>query len=70
MLLNVDYKIHGKSIAKWFEPFSPNLIHSNQMGFVQDRYIGQNIRLLNDLMECTDAKMLLESFCLLSFKNH
>ena len=58
MLLNVDYKIHGKSIAKWFEPFSPNLIHSDQMGFVKDRYISQNIRLLNDLMECTDSKML------------
>ena len=58
MLLNVDYKIHGKSIANWFEPFLPNLIHSDQMGFVKDRYIGQNIRLLNDLMECTDAKML------------
>ena len=38
--------------------FLPNLIHSDQMGFVKDRYIGQNIRLLNDLMECTDAKML------------
>ena len=28
------------------------------MGFVKDRYIGQNIRLLNDLMECMDAKKL------------
>ena len=57
-LPSVDYEILGKSIAKLIEPFSPNLIHSDQMGIVNDRCIGQNIRLLNDLMECTNAKKL------------
>ena len=32
------------------------------MEFVKDRYIGQNIRLVNDLMECTDAKKLFGIF--------
>ena len=55
-LLNVDYKILAKTIAKRIEPFLPKLIHSDQIGFVKDRYIGQNIRFLSDLMEYTDAK--------------
>ena len=57
-LLNVDYKILAKTIAKRIEPFLPKLIHSDQTGFVKDRYIGQNIRLLSDLMEYTDVKKI------------
>jgi len=36
----------------------PKLIHSDQTGFVKDRYIGQNIRLLSDLVEYTDVKKI------------
>ena len=57
-VLNVDYKILAKTIAKRIEPFLPKLIHSDQTGFVKDRYIGQNIRLLSDLMEYTDVKKI------------
>ena len=57
-LLNVDYKILAKTIAKRIEPFLPKPIHSDQTGFVKDRYIGQNIRLLSDLMEYTDFKKI------------
>ena len=57
-LLNVDYKILAKTIAKRIEPFLPKLIHSDQTGFVKDRYIGENIRLLSDLMEYTDVKKI------------
>ena len=53
MLLNVDYKILAKTIAKRIEPFLTKLIHSDQTGFVKDRYIGQDIRLLSNLMEYT-----------------
>ena len=53
-LLNVDYKILAKVIAKRIEPVLPKLIHPDQTGFIKGRFIGQNIRLLNDLMECTD----------------
>ena len=55
-LLNVDYKILAKTIAKRIESSLPKLIHSDQTGFIKDRFIGQNIRLLTDLMEYTDAK--------------
>ena len=53
-LLNVDYKILARAIAKRIETKMPKLIHSDQTGFVKGRYIGQNVRLLNDLMEFTE----------------
>ena len=54
-LLNVDYKIASKAIARRIEPMLPHLIHANQTGFIKGRYIGENIRLINDLMEQTNA---------------
>ena len=57
-LLNVDYKILARAIAKRIEPKLPKLVHSDQTGFVKGRYIGQNRRLLNDLMEFTESNKL------------
>ena len=44
--------------AKRLEQCLPKLIHLDQTGFVHGRYIGQNIRLLNDIMDYTDAMKL------------
>ena len=52
-MLNVDYKIASKAIAKMIEPLLPRLIHPDQTGFVKDRYIGENVRLISDIMEQT-----------------
>ena len=60
ILLNVDYKILAKVIAKRIEPVLPKLIHPDQTGFIKGRFIGQNIRLLNDLMEYTDDQKIPE----------
>ena len=57
-LLNVDLKIASKAIAKQSEPTIPNLIHSDQTGFVKGRYIGENIRLISDIMDCTSLQNL------------
>ena len=54
-LLNVDYKIASKAIATRIEPMLPHLIHADQTGFIKGKYIGENIRLINDLMEQTNA---------------
>ena len=55
-LLNIDYKILSKVLAKRMEQHLPKLIHSDQTGFVNGRYIGQNIRLLSDIMAFSDSK--------------
>ena len=45
-LVNVDCKIATKAIAKRIEPLLPNLVHTDQTGFIKGRYIGENIRLI------------------------
>ena len=52
-LLNVDYKIASKAIANRLEPLLPKLIHPDQTGFIKGRYIGENIRLISDIMDIT-----------------
>ena len=52
-LLNVDLKIASRAKAKRIEPTLPNLIHSDQTGFVKGRYIRENIRLIRDIMDYT-----------------
>jgi len=55
-LLNVDYKLLSKALAKRMKLLLPKLIHTNQTGFISGRYRGQNIRLLSDIMEFLDSK--------------
>ena len=49
-LLNVDYKILTKIIAKRIEKVLPKIINPNQTGYVKGRFIGENIRLIQDVM--------------------
>ena len=47
-LLNVDYKILTKTIAKRLEKVLPKIINPDQTGYVKGRYIGENVRLISD----------------------
>ena len=53
-MLNVDYKIITKVLANRMKKVLPNLIHSDQTGFLKGRYIGENVRLLLDIINYTD----------------
>ena len=44
----------SKVIAARIKDALPNIIHSNQTGYVKDRYIGETVRSLLDIMEFTD----------------
>ena len=49
-LLHVDYKIVTKVLANHLEKVLPKIINPDQTGYVKGRYIGENIRLIQDLM--------------------
>ena len=43
---------------KKIEPLLPNLVHSDQTGFIKRRYIGENTRLIIDIMEHTKSESI------------
>ena len=52
-LLNSTYKIVSGLLAERIKSTLGELIHNDQKGFVQNRFIGENIRLIHDIMtEC------------------
>ena len=53
-LLNTDYKILTKAIAKRLEKVLPKVINPDQTGYIKKRYIGENIRLISDIMTYTE----------------
>ena len=54
-LLNLDYKILAKALAKRMIQYLPFLIDEDQTGYVKGRFIGCNIRLIEDLLIYTSA---------------
>ena len=56
MLLNCDYKIASKAIASRTKMFLPKLVSDNQTGFIRDRFIRENIRLIDNVIKYTKAK--------------
>ena len=50
ILLNCDYKIATRAIANRLKNVLPNLINSDQTGFIKGRFIGENIRLMDSII--------------------
>jgi hypothetical protein len=50
-ILNSDYKILTKIFANRLKTILPDLIHPDQTGFVLGRQIGENVRIVKDLMD-------------------
>ena len=49
-LLNVVYKIGSAAIANRIKTMLPELINEDQTGFMSGRYIGDNLRLIYDMI--------------------
>ena len=56
-LLNQDYKLIAKSIASRIKKTLKTIINSDQSGYVPDRYIGENINRILNMLELTDNEM-------------
>ena len=53
-LINVDAKVASKSLALRVRKVLNSLIHSDQTAYLKDRYIGESVRLISDILEYTD----------------
>ena len=53
-LLNIDTKIISKSLAGRFCPVLPTIISPDQTAYVKGRYIGESIRLISDILDCSE----------------
>ena len=49
-LLNTDYKLLSKVFAERLKKVLKEIIHSDQKGCIPGRYIGENIRLIDDIL--------------------
>ena len=55
-LLNCDYKIATKAIANRLKTHLHKLINNDQTGFLKGRFIGENIRLIDSVVNYTATK--------------
>ena len=53
-LINVDAKIASKAIATSMKNVLSNIVKYDQTAYVTDRYIGESIRLISDILEYTE----------------
>ena len=53
-LLNVDLKIASKALALRIKPVLKNVICHDQTAYIKDRYTGESIRLVQDIIEYVD----------------
>ncbi len=57
-LLNTDYKILAKILANKLKKVLPLIIDEDQTGYIMGRYIGQNIRIIEDVIYYTEKNNL------------
>ena len=67
-LLNTVYKIGSAAIANRFKSVLDKLINFDQTGFISGRYIGENIRLIYDILQYTDEHEIPGLLLLIDFK--
>ena len=57
-LLPVAYKILAKLLASRIAKVASTLIHADQTGFIKGRYIGENVRMVLDLLKYAENEQL------------
>jgi exonuclease III len=67
-LLNTDYKILTKTLAMRLKMVLPNVINEDQVAYLKDRFIGQNIRTIIDIMDYTKNNNITGIIAFLDFE--
>ena len=67
-LLNTVYKIGSAAIANRFKSVLDKLINFDQTGFISGRYIGENIRLIYDILQYTEEHEIPGLLLLIDFE--
>ena len=57
-LINIDTKIASKALGAGMENVLTSIVHFNQTAYVKDRYIGESIRLITDLLAYTEENSI------------
>ena len=55
-LLNCNYKIAAKALANRLKKVLPKLVNSDQIGFMKGRFIGENIRLIDRVINFAEVE--------------
>ena len=55
-LLNHDYKILSCVLANRMKKVLPNIINSGQVGYIKGRFVGQNVRLIEDVIDFAEKR--------------
>ena len=67
-LLNCDYKILSKVLARRIRKLLPQIIDNDQTGYIENRFIGENIRTISDLIHYTSLKNIPGLILLVDFE--
>ena len=57
-LLTTDYKILTKALAMKLQKVIPTIVDSDQVGYIKKRYIGENVRIIQDILLKADLEKL------------
>ena len=67
-MLNCDYKIAAKAIAIRMKKVLPKIINEDQTGFIKGRTIGENIKLIDNIIQYTDKNKMFGLLLFLDFE--
>ena len=67
-LLNTTYTITSSCIAGRLKKVLPSIIHEDQKGFMKGRDIGENIRLVYDVLRSTEREQIPGLLLLIDFE--
>lgn len=68
-LLCVDYKIIARALATRLQKVIHKIVSEDQQGYIQNRFIGYNLRLIQDIIDYSDTEQLDGAILFLDFKN-